>query len=254
MGEEVTRSLKVGITGNTKLTLKCMKAIEKMVDIRYVHGLPDHKLKDKANSVSLDDYCQEKGVTLNKTNEWSNILFQDLDLVISLGDSRIVPPAVLNKFRVIGNHGALLPDIQGGASLVWGRMLNTGKWGVSIFELNEKIDSGDILVLKPFEYNTECSMEEFVDLADNKTVEALVDFLQGDISRASNSKWNIRAAKHVDSKIGAGILQHAIDNGINIYMPSRTPDDGAIKKEWDDDFVRKFKIANSSPYPNWRGN
>lgn len=251
MGKEVARNINVGITGNTKLTLKCMEAIKAVVNIRYVHGLPDHKLKDKANSANLDSFCTDNNIILDKSDDWNNLLFQDLDLVISLGDSRIVPASVLAKHKVIGNHGALLPSIQGGASLVWGRMLHTGKWGVTIFELEEKVDAGDVLVLKPFEYDVEGTMEEFVNLADDKTVEALLDFLMGNYCRTPNKKWDIRIAKHVDSTLGVRVLSQAIESGANIYMPPRTPADGLVRDEWSDSFVKKFKIANSSPYPNW---
>ena len=251
MGKEIARNLNIGITGNTKLTLKCMRAIKELVNIRYVHGLPDHKLENKVNSVNLDSFCAENDIVLDKSDDWSSLLFQDLDLVISLGDSRIVPPSVLTKHKVIGNHGALLPAVQGGASLVWGRMLNTGKWGVTIFELEEKVDAGDILVLKPFEYDTGGTMEEFVDLADDKTVEALLDFLSGNLCRTPNSRWDVRVAKHVDSIKGEKSLSQALAAGINIYMPPRTPSDGIVEKHWNDDFVRRFKMANSLPYPDW---
>jgi len=252
MGEKIARNINVGIVGNTKLTLKCMQAIRELVNIRYVHGLPDHKLDNKANSAKLDGFCDRHGITLNKSDDWNSLIFQDLDLVISLGDSRIIPPSVLEKHRVIGNHGALLPDVQGGASLVWGRILNNGNWGVTIFELTEKVDSGDILVLKPFTYDPKITMQEFVDLADDKTVEALLDYFSGETSRLSNKKWDVRVAKHVDSSIGVWMLSQAIQTGINIYMPSRTPSDGLVKKTWSDDFARRFKIANSCPYPDWR--
>ena len=251
MGKEVARNINVGITGNTRLTLKCMEAIKGLVNIRYVHGLPDHKLIDKANSVILDSFCAENNIILYKSDDWSSRLSQDLDLVISLGDSRIVPPRVLTKYRVIGNHGALLPSVQGGASLVWGRLLNSGEWGVTIFELEERVDAGDILVLKPFEYDPEGTMEEFVDLAADKTVEARLDFLAGDYRRTPNSKWDVRAAKHIDSTLGVRILSQAIENGANIYMPPRTPADGIVKGSWSDAFIERFKVANSSPYPKW---
>jgi hypothetical protein len=43
-----------------------------------------------------------------------------------------------------------------------------------------------------------------------------------------------------------------VDNSTSVYMPSRTPDDGIINPSWTEDFKRRFKLANSYPYPNWR--
>jgi hypothetical protein len=85
-------------------------------------------------------------------------------MVISLGDSRYVPPFIIEKFKVIGNHGAILPSVQGGASLVWGRMLNNGVWGVSLMELDKKIDNGTILKTSSFNYELDSDMNSFCDM------------------------------------------------------------------------------------------
>ena len=250
------RRFRVGIVGSTKLTLKSMNAIKDFVDIRLVFGLTEEERKNKVNSVDLTDFCKQESIELLEGKEWKALASYDLDFLITLGDSRIIPAYVFDEYTVYGNHGALLPDVQGGASLVWGRMLNTGRWGVTIFELDEKIDSGDILVLKPFDYDVGCTMEEFVDLADDKTVEGLVEFLHGlptgDYNRLQNSKWSARVRRHTDSLKASTLLMTCVDNSTSVYMPSRTPDDGIINPSWTEDFKRRFKLANSYPYPNWR--
>ena len=250
MGKKITRNTRVGIIGSTNLTLKCMQSIKDLIKIKYVFGLSSEQRQQKVNSVDMKGFCDNNDIALDTSNEWQNLENQNLDLIISLGDSRIIPSTVLQR-RVIGNHGALLPFVKGGASLVWGRMVNNGKWGVSIFELNKSVDTGDILVLKPFEYNINISMREFVDIADNKTVEGLLQFLKGDYAKINNPEWNIKIAKHTDSEKATSLLRYAIDNNINIYMPPRTPDDAKIEKCWGSDFITKFKTANAFPYPCW---
>ena len=169
--------------------------------------------------------------------------------IICLGDSRIIPIEVLNRHKVIGNHGAILPYVQGGASLVWGRMLNTGMWGISIMELEKTVDSGKILNTKHFVYNRNCSMQTFVNKADDATIEALFEYLNGSATQSENSKWHFRVAKKTDAEIVINILQECLIAKKNIYLPPRTPQESEIKNHWRPEFVKNFKKANSDPYP-----
>ena len=244
--------MKIAVFGNTRQTLKGLqRLVSSGYDVQYVFGLPDELRDKKVNSVSLDEFCDDHKIFLDKTNQWSNLKKQDVDLVIGLGDSRIVPEDVIRAHDVIGNHGAILPDVQGADSLVWGRMLNTGIWGVSIFKLAKRVDAGDILVTKQFKYNTECSMEEFVEAADDATIEALFEYLNGDYSTSSNARWNVRLSKHTDNHFVVENLRSCLDRGMRIYLPPRNLQDSKIAPEWDSEFVSNFKLANDYPYPKW---
>ena len=58
-----------------------------------------------------------------------------------IGNGTIIQAGgIITTDTVIGNHGAVLPYVQGAASLVWGRMLNNGRWGVSLMELKEHLE------------------------------------------------------------------------------------------------------------------
>ena len=244
--------MKVAIIGNTKQTkIGLERLIKEGYEVCCVFGLPKEEAANKVNFVSLDNFCLEHNITLDTSNNWNNLVDLDLNLVICLGDSRIVPECVLKKHNVIGNHGAILPYIQGGASYVWGRMLNTGKWGVSIMELNKVVDAGKVLVTKEFSYEPGCSMKEFCDIADNLTIDALFDYLNGDYKPKENSKWNIKIARHTDSMLVVDIIEKILDNKLNIYLPPRKPTDSNIKLHWNSDFVDCFKKANNYPYPRW---
>lgn len=249
---------KLAITGNTRLTLESMQAISALDNhkVVYVFGLEKHKISSKVNSVDLTDFCETNDILLDQSGDWDK--FYDycekerIDMIITLGDSRIIPKKMANSFYVIGNHGAVLPDVQGGASLVWGRILDSGEWGVSIMRIGERVDSGDILKVKRFDYSPETTEKEFTDTADRLSVDALVEVLNGEQELQENSRWNVRISKHTDSLKAVEILKYCQNNGLSVYMPPRTPDDGQIKPEWPDEFRRTFKIANDTPYPKWR--
>jgi methionyl-tRNA formyltransferase len=253
--------MRIGIIGNTKLTLKGIEMLISLGhEIVYVFGLPDENLKNKVNGVDLSPFCIayfnyecQSSIKLHKSLDWDVIINENVDLIISLGDSRFVPEKITNKFKVIGNHGAVLPYVQGGASLVWGRMLNNGEWGVSIMELDKKIDNGTILRTKSFQYKPDITMIDFTEKCDDITVEILKDFMGNmkQIDTHKPSKLDFRVNKHIDSKKGIKLLKFALHNNLNIYLPTRNLEDSKIKKEWDDTFISSFKRANNEPYPKY---
>tara|TARA_R100001079_G_scaffold86675_2_gene49541 strand:+ start:454 stop:1167 length:714 start_codon:yes stop_codon:yes gene_type:complete len=224
-------------------------------EIIGLFGLSDDGLLGKVNSVRMDDFCADNNIILNKTENWDSFYSfcseNNIDIIIALGDSRIIPKNIVNNFEVIGNHGAILPNVQGGASLVWGRMLAAGRWGVSIMRIAEKVDSGEILKTKEFRYEPSMTEEEFVATSDKLTIELLIETLNGNFVPQENKRWDIRISKHTDSYVVREILDYCLKNNLTIYLPPRRPEDGMIKQEWPEDFKKNFKIANNFPYPKW---
>jgi len=259
--DKIDSITKLAVVGNTKLTLEGIKGILELGDkeICYVFGLKDENLPSKVNSVSLDEFCTNNKITLDKSENWDNCYNfckdQDVGLIITLGDSRIVPKKIINSFEVIGNHGAILPYVQGGASLVWGRILNSGVWGVSMMRIGERVDGGDILKTEIFTYDPfTTTEEEFTTMADDLTVTLLTELLKGNYSSRQNTKWDVRISKHTDSYKTIEFLRYCLANDLCIYLPPRIPSDGLIKNEWPSDFIKAFKIANDHPYPKWSEN
>lgn len=246
--------MKLGIFGNTKQTLKGLELVQSLGhEICFIFGLPDEQLINKVNGIDLSEFANKNNLPLIKTNNWEDIIQYNVDLIVSLGDSRYIPPIVIDKFKVIGNHGAVLPNVQGGASLVWGRMLNNGEWGVSLMEIDKKIDGGKILKTGTFKYDSDIDMNSFCDKCDDLTIELLKDYLLNgaDTKDYPSSKTHIKVSKEIDSKLGVEVLEWALKNNLNIYMPPRTKEDGCIKEEWGDEFISNFKKANDFPYPKY---
>jgi len=243
--------MKVGVIGNTVLTFKTIKLLmDRGHDIQYVFGLPDAKLATKVNAYNVKDFCLEHGIPFYGSDSWGIIAGEETDLVFEMGDSRIIPASFLQKNNVIGNHGAILPSVQGAASLVWGKMLNNGEWGVSLMKLDAVVDGGPILKTKKITYDTKkTTMKEFVELCDDATIECLKDFLDGKCTEISNEKWKLRIGKKSDSKSVTDTLNFCLKNKINVYLPPRNPSDSKIKNDWSEEFIGNFKKANDVPYP-----
>jgi len=243
----------VGIIGNTSLTKKVIDfTLSRGEKIKYVFGLPPLELEKKVNGCNLKPLCQEQNIKYIQSNDWDLILNEEVDIVYEMGDSRVVPPRFVNKYYVVGNHGAILPLVQGGASLVWGRMLNNGKWGVSLMRLNEKIDEGDILSVKNLDYcPTSTTMKDFVELCDDATLSCIKENYNNFSTIDNNFSPTIRVPKKKDSHEVVKILKFSLDNNISVYLPPRSPEESILKKEWSADFSESFKIANDYPYPKY---
>jgi methionyl-tRNA formyltransferase len=69
----------------------------------------------------------------------------DINVVVAYG--QIIPAAItdLPRFKSINVHFSLLPRYRGAAPVQWAILNGEEKTGVTIFELNERMDEGDIL-------------------------------------------------------------------------------------------------------------
>lgn len=72
----------------------------------------------------------------------------DLNVVVAYG--QIIPAPIIYspKYRSINLHFSLLPKYRGASPVQWALLNGEKKTGVTIFELNEKMDEGDILSQK----------------------------------------------------------------------------------------------------------
>ena len=252
---------KIAVVGNTKLTQMCLEGcLLSSMDVCCLYSLSKEDTLKKVNGVDLRHYCNQNGI-VHVDSDWETFnkecIRLGVEIVFVLGDSRIVPKMIINNFRmVIGNHGAVLPSVKGGASLVWGRMLNLGYWGVSLFQITEKIDDGPILGTKTFEYDSTIDMQDFVSVADKCTVDVLRNICKKltdheKLDKIPNDKWHVKIAKHMDAQVVCNIVKDVVENNMNVYLPPRNLLDSKISDKWSDDFVDSFKAANNSPYPIW---
>lgn len=68
----------------------------------------------------------------------------DLNVVVAYG--QIIPSSIIYfpKYNSLNVHFSLLPKCRGASPVQWALLMGEAKTGVTIFELNEKMDEGDI--------------------------------------------------------------------------------------------------------------
>jgi methionyl-tRNA formyltransferase len=113
-------------TGRGKKLLPC--PVKKMaLDLNIPVYQPSRIKKDPAALEKLQDIQPE------------------LNVVVAYG--QIIPSSIiyLPKFNSLNVHFSLLPKYRGASPVQWALLNGEEKTGITIFELNEKMDEGDIL-------------------------------------------------------------------------------------------------------------
>ena len=137
--------------------------IKKKFNILKVYTQPPKKSKrgQKINPSSIEIFCKK-----NKINFWNPVsldneeefnIFKKLspDIVVVVAYGQIIPKNFLTttKFGFINIHGSLLPKWRGAAPIQRAIMNGDKKIGISIMKIEEKLDSGPVLISKELELN-----------------------------------------------------------------------------------------------------
>jgi methionyl-tRNA formyltransferase len=69
------------------------------------------------------------------------------DIIVVVAYGQIIPRAIIDlpRYRAVNVHFSLLPKYRGAAPVQWAILNGEEKTGVTIFELSERLDEGDIL-------------------------------------------------------------------------------------------------------------
>ncbi len=156
--------LKIVFMGTPEFSVPTLDIlIKKKFDILKVYTQPPQKSKrgQKINSLPIENFCKENKINyknpinLNNDEELENFKKLSPDIVIVVAYGQIIPKNFLNiaKFGFINIHASLLPRWRGAAPIQRAIMNGDKKIGVSIMKIQEKLDSGPVLISKELELN-----------------------------------------------------------------------------------------------------
>ena len=167
--------------------IKVITACDKKTGRKMELSAPDVKIcaTNLGLSVYQTDSCK------NDTNVDEIIKDADLCVVASFG--QIIPKRLLDKKRFINVHASILPKYRG-ASPIQSAILNGDKeTGVSIMDMDEDLDTGDILAI------------EKIKIEDDDTAETLFNklaYLGSDtLIKTLKNLDNIQKVKQSDTGI-----------------------------------------------------
>lgn len=150
---------KIVFMGTPDFAAHILKAlIEADYNIGLVVSQPDKKVGRKrviqntpVKAVALEQQI-EVFQPLNIREDHQKIIDYQPDLIITAAYGQIVPQAVLNapKYECINVHGSLLPKYRGGAPIHYAVLNGEEKTGVTIMQMVDKMDAGDMITQAEF--------------------------------------------------------------------------------------------------------
>jgi methionyl-tRNA formyltransferase len=199
--------------------------------------LRDQIATNKSGRVYVDSFCSERGVNLLKVRHVNDpevieaIRSSAIDWLFIIGWSQIAGPAVLSAARhgVLGMHPTLLPQGRGRAPIPWALIKGLDRTGVTLFKLDEGVDTGPILA------------QEFVPITsydDATSLYARVDEAHRSLIR------------RIWADLVADRLQPiAQDESQASVWPARKPEDGRITPDMTMADVDRLVRGCTRPYP-----
>jgi methionyl-tRNA formyltransferase len=199
--------------------------------------LHDHNSKSKSGRIYLDQISQEHNTELLKINHINDseviekIKEKEIDWLFIIGWSQIASEETINapKLGIIGAHPTLLPEGRGRAAIPWAIIKGLKQTGVTFFNMDQGVDTGDILtqqIIPIEERETATTLYKKVD-------EAHVCLFLDTLPKLNSGNYSLQ--KQDESKA--------------TYWEGRTPADGEIKTSMTPDEVDRLIRATTHPYP-----
>lgn len=190
--------------------------------------------KSSTISEKLDDTNKYTKVIIQNALELNKIdnELEHVDILLCAGFPFKISNKILSKASIVGInlHGGPLPAYRGGSPLMW-QIINGEKYiGISIHELAEDFDTGDVILESNFLLENEWSISDVQATVNLEFSKLLNEFF-------SNFKTLLRN-KRSQSKEKAR------------YWHQRNPQDGSVDWTNNDSLkVYNFVRAISNPYP-----
>ncbi len=199
--------------------------------------LEDHLARNKSGRVSLDDLAQRYDVPqvkirhINHPETVQVLKTARLDWLFIIGWSQIASAEVLVtvKNSVLGMHPTLLPQGRGRAAVPWAILKGLKKTGVTLFALDEGVDSGPV------------ADQVIVDIRERETAETLY-------RRVAKAHRHLMRKAWTDMMRGTLQLSPQREEDAT-YWPGRAPAEGRIEAHMSVEEVDRLIRATTRPYP-----
>ncbi len=239
--------MRILVIGPTQLTKACLQALiaDGKDEIAGVFALSDNEAAKKARAVLFEDVCGPNGIPLYKVDDINSHdsvrKMRELkpDVIFQLGWSQIFSREIIRLAPkgCIGVHASLLPRNRGGASLNWALIKGERKWGVSLFYMSEKVDSGDLIGQCGFDVEERDDIRTLHDKSDLASAQLLLKYLPA-----------IRENKVKPMKV---------DYRNASYLKRRKPEDGIVDWNLGSREIYDWVRGQTHPFPGsftfWKG-
>lgn len=230
--------MRFGFVTCVELGLSCMREIQRVGGkLDLIVTLRDDLATDKAGRVWLDHFAKSHGARLvkvtnvNEPSVINAVRELGIDWLFIIGWSQVAGKELLAAPRkgVLGMHPTLLPQGRGRASIPWAIIKDLDETGVTLFQLDEGIDTGPIIA------------QEHLPMSPQETATGLYQRVAAAHRALIARCWDDLAKDRL----------HPVpqDHDAATQWPARTPDDGQITTDMTVQDVERLVRATTHPYP-----
>lgn len=230
--------LNVAFATCVQLGLECIEEIYRLGgELSLLITIGDEQAPGKSGRVHLDEFARLHGVPLLKIKNINDqtvleeLEARAIDWLFIVGWSQIARPEVLEtpSRGCIGIHPTLLPVGRGRASIPWAIIKGLDQTGVTMFKIDEGVDTGDIIG------------QESISLSPRITATELY----GAVAAA-----HVRLiARYWPDVVGDSLSLTKQDGSRATVWSGRTPADGEILPHMTMDEADRLVRAVTHPYP-----
>lgn len=136
--------MKVAILGRGRLACEALRvSVECGYDVRRVVVDTEPEWDESLSGYTSRLYPQ---VPLDTSGDWRSLVGEDLDLILSVGYTRIIGRMLIDgPARTLNLHLGRLPEYRGMRPINWALKNGDSVAGVTLHEVTEAIDAGPIV-------------------------------------------------------------------------------------------------------------
>lgn len=209
-------------------------------------------VKVKATELNIPVF-QPRKLRDQESVDYLKTIEADVFVVAAFG--QILPKVVLDmpKYGCLNIHASLLPKYRGAAPIQWSILDGEKQTGVTIMQMNEGLDTGDILMQKVIDIDPKETGESLFDRLSVLGAEAIVEALNaieaGGLTPVPQDDSQSTYARMLDKSLGemdftwdAQVLERYV-RGLNSWPSAYTHLNGKSLKIWEAEVVDEIEGA-----------
>ncbi len=226
--------MNIALLGSKEACLRAANALVKIADSNFKLIIVPNDLHDKRNAYNeIVTKAKKHNVPVEMIDNSDQLTYllrsYEIDLAIIANWYKLINVNKTPSTKFYGFHNSLLPEYRGNAPLVWQIIKGEKVLGVTMFEITEGMDEGDIIGQSSFEFSERDEISNALDKIHHALEELII--------------------KNVPLLINGNEKRIQQDHSEASYCGMRIPEDGAI--DWNQSAidVHNFIRAQSPPYP-----
>jgi methionyl-tRNA formyltransferase len=207
--------MKVAFMGNPKFALPSLESLlESKHEVKAIVSNPAKPMGRKRvlKHTDVGSYSLQNNIELIELDSFNNdtiykkLLSLNVDIFVVVA-FRILPEKYISipKFGSINLHASLLPSYRGAAPIQWALMNGDKTTGVSVFQIEKKVDTGKIITQAKIDIdkndNYEILSNKLSKVGAGALVEALNNLEEGEVDYNKQDKSLVTKAPKISKEM-----------------------------------------------------